>query len=74
MHVHREVLATAERAADPGQREPHPLGRQAQRARDLALVDVQPLGGDVELDPAVLVGTASPDSGPRKAWSCMPTS
>ena len=74
MHVHRQVLAAAERAADAGQREPHLVRAEPERRADLPLVDVQPLGGDVEVDAAVLGGTASPDSGPRNAWSCMPTS
>ena len=54
MHVHRQVLATAERAADTGQGEPHLLGRHRQRAADLLLVDVQPLGGDEQVDATVL--------------------
>ena len=54
VHVHREVLATTERTADAGQREPHLLGRQPESAADLLLVDVQPLGRDVEVDTAVL--------------------
>ena len=54
MDVDREVLAAAERPAHAGQREPHLLGRQAESEADLALVDVQPLGGDVQVDAAVL--------------------
>jgi hypothetical protein len=37
--VHREVLATAERAADTGKGEAHLLGWQAECAADLLLVD-----------------------------------
>ena len=54
MHVHRQVLAAAERPADTGQGQPHLLGRQAECRADLPLVDVQPLGRDVQLHAAVL--------------------
>ena len=54
MHVHGQVLAAAERAAHPGQRQPDLLRRQAERRADLPLVHVQPLGGDVQVDAAVL--------------------
>ncbi len=54
VHVHREVLAAAEGTAHPGEGEPHLRGGQAERATDLALVDVQPLGGDEEVDATVL--------------------
>ena len=54
VHLHREVLASPEGPADAGQVQPRQLGRQAQAGGDLALVHVQPLGGDVEVDPAVL--------------------
>jgi hypothetical protein len=54
VHLHRQVLAPAERAADAGHREPHLLQRQPERACRLLLVDVQPLGGEVEVDAAVL--------------------
>jgi hypothetical protein len=54
--LHGQVLAGAEGPADPGQAQPHlPLG-QAQAGGDLRLVDVQPLGCDVQVDPAVLGG------------------
>ena len=52
--LHGQVLARAERAADAGQHQPHLVFRQAQADRDLRLVHVQPLGGHVQLDPAVL--------------------
>ncbi len=54
VHVHRQVLAAAERATDPGQVQPHQVAGHAQRHADLPLVDVQPLGRDVEIDAAVL--------------------
>jgi hypothetical protein len=54
VHVHREVLAAAERAADPGQGQPHLLRRHAERQADLPLVDVQPLGRHVQVHAAVL--------------------
>ena len=54
--LHREVLAAAERAADAGEVDPHHLGRQPEAGRDLVAVDVQPLGGDVDVDAALAVG------------------
>ena len=56
MDLHGQVLAGAERAADAGQDQPHLVRRQAEAGRDLRLVHVQPLGGHVQLDPAVLGG------------------
>ncbi len=56
VHVHRQVLAPAEGAADAGQRDPDERLVEAQRVGDLAAVDVQPLGGDVEVDAAVRRG------------------
>ena len=53
VHVHGQVLAAAERAADPGQGQPDLLRRQAERRADLLLVHVQPLGRDVQVDAAV---------------------
>ena len=50
--LHREVLAPAERAADPAERQPHRLGREAEALRHLVAVDVQPLRRDVQLDAA----------------------
>lgn len=54
--LHRQVLTTAERAADTRQRHPDLVLGQAEHRRDLAQVGVQPLGGDVEVDSAVLGG------------------
>ena len=54
--LHREVLAAAEGAADPGEREPNLLGRELEALRDLAAVDVQPLRRDVEIHCPVLRG------------------
>ena len=56
MDLHGQVLARAERAADAGQHQPHLVFWQAEAGRDLRLVHVQPLGGHVQLDPAVLGG------------------
>ena len=53
VHVHRQVLTPAERTADAGQGDPHQLLVEAERVRHLAAVDVQPLGRDVQVDPAV---------------------
>ena len=56
MDLHRDVLAAAEGAADPGEVDAHPLGGKAEAGRDLSAVDVEPLGGDVDVDPAFAVG------------------
>ena len=56
MDLHGQVLAGAERAADPGQGDPHLLRRQAQARRDLVPVDVEPLGGHEQVHPAVVRG------------------
>lgn len=54
--LHRQVLASAEGAADAGQGHPHLVLGQAEHGGDLAQVGVEPLGGDVEVDAAVLAG------------------
>ena len=64
--LHREVLAPAERAAHAAQGEAHLLGRQAEARGHLVLVDVQPLGGDVEVDAALAVGHREPRLGPQE--------
>ncbi|CAM5396631.1 hypothetical protein SVIOM342S_09206 [Streptomyces violaceorubidus] len=56
MDLHRQVLASAEGAADAGQGHPHLVLGQAEHGGDLAQVGVEPLGGDVEVDAAVLAG------------------
>ena len=60
MHVHGQVLAPAERAADARELEPDPVRREPERRADLALVDVQPLGGDEEVDAAGAVRNGEP--------------
>ena len=72
MHVHRQVLAAAERAADAGQRQPHLLGRHPQRQADLPLVDVQPLRRDVEVDAAVLGRYGQPGLRPEEGLVLHP--
>ncbi len=54
--LHRDVLAAAEGTADAGERHAHLLLGQAEDGGDLPEVRVQPLGGDVEVDTAVLAG------------------
>ena len=72
--LHRQILAAAERAADPREVNPDLLLRQSETGRDLLPVDVQPLRRDIDVDPPSPSGTASPDSGPRNAWSWLPIS
>ena len=66
MDLHRDVLAPAERAADAGEREAHLVLRQGERSGDLVAVDVQPLGRDEEVDPAVLGGHREPGLRPEE--------
>jgi hypothetical protein len=54
--LHGQVLAGAEGAADPGQGDPDLLGRQVEARGELAAVDVQPLGRDIQIHPALAVG------------------
>jgi hypothetical protein len=61
--VEAQVLAGAERPAHAGEGEPHPLGLEAEAGSDLVAVDVQPLGGDEEVDAAVLGGHGQPGLG-----------
>jgi hypothetical protein len=53
--LHREVLATAERTADPREVDAHHLGRQAEARRHLVAIDVQPLRRDVDVHAAFSV-------------------
>lgn len=56
MDLHRQVLASAEGAADAGERHADLVLGQAEDGRDLAQVGVEPLGGHVQVDAAVLGG------------------
>jgi hypothetical protein len=72
VHVHGQVLAAAERAADPGQRQPDPLRRQPERGADLPLVDVQPLGRHVQVDTARAVRDGHPGLRPEECLVLHP--
>ena len=61
--LHREVLAPAERPADAGQVDAHPVRRQAEARRHLVAVDVEPLRGHVDVDAALAVGHGQPGLG-----------
>ncbi len=54
--LHRDVLAAAERAADPREMDAHAFERQPEARSDLGPVDVQPLRGHVDVDAALAVG------------------
>ena len=56
MDLHGEVLAPAEGAADAGEMDAHLLGLESEAGRDLVAIDVEPLGGDVDVDAALPVG------------------
>ena len=66
VHLHREVLAPAERAADTGEMDAHLLGLQPETRRDLVAVDVQPLRRDVDVDAAFAVGHRKSRLGPEE--------
>ena len=51
----REVLPPAERAADAGEVDTHPIGLQPEARRHLVTVDVRPLGRDVDVDASLAV-------------------
>ena len=55
MRLHRQVLPRAEGSTDAGHGEADFLLGQAENARQLVLVDVQPLRRDVEVDAALSV-------------------
>ena len=63
LHLHAQVLAGPEGTADSGQVKPDLLERERQARRHLLLVDVQPLGGDVEVDTAVFTRDREPGLG-----------
>ena len=60
MDLHVEVLARPEGAADARQMDPHLLLGEPEARRDLLPVHVEPLGGDEEVDAAVLGGNGQP--------------
>ncbi len=53
--LHGHVFPTAERAADGRIDDAHPVGRKAQRMRDLLLVFMRPLACDLHGDPARII-------------------
>lgn len=63
MDLHRKILAAAERAADAGERHPDLLLGQAEHGRHLPQVVVEPLGGHVQVDAAVLGRDREPGLG-----------
>ena len=54
LHLHAEVFTGPEGTPHAGEVQPHLFGWQCEACRDLGLVDVQPLGGDVQVDAAVI--------------------
>ena len=66
MDLHRQILPPAERAADPGEVQPHLVGLEPQARRDLVAVDVQPLGGDVDVHASFPVRDTEPGLGPEE--------
>ena len=66
VNLHRQVLTTAERTPDAAEVDADLLERQAEAGCDLGTVDVQPLGGDVDVDPALAVGHGEPRLRPEK--------
>ncbi len=58
--LHREVLATPERAADAGEVDAHLLRREIEAGRDLLAIDVEPLRRHVDVDAALAVRDRDP--------------
>src|SRR6186997_369443 len=56
MDLDRQVLTASESAAHAGEVDPHLLGVEAEARRNLVTVDVKPLRGHVDVDPALAVG------------------
>jgi hypothetical protein len=54
--LHGKVLAAAEGAPDAGEVDAHLFGLESEAGRYLVAVDVQPLGGDVDVDATLPVG------------------
>ena len=66
MDLHREVLAPAERASDPGEVDPHLLRLEPEAGRDLVAVDVNPLRRHVDVHAALAVGHGQARLGPEE--------
>ena len=66
MELHRQVLASTERAADAGEMDPDLLRPQAEARRDLITVDMEPLRRDVDVHPAFAVGNGEARLGPEE--------
>jgi hypothetical protein len=64
--LHRQVLTTAERAADPGEVDADLLLLQPEAGCDLVAVDVQPLRRDVDVDAALAVRDCEARLGPEE--------
>ena len=70
--LHAEVLATAERAADAGECEPHLIRRKSQALCYLILVYVQPLGRDVKIHAAFTIRDGHPRFGTQESLVLHP--
>ena len=66
VHLHRQILATAEGAADAREVDPHLFLLEPEAGRDLVAVDVQPLRGDVDVDTTLAVGHGKARFGPEE--------
>ena len=65
VRLHRQVFACAEGAADAGHRQSHLLLGKPKDVRELLLVDVQPLGRDVQVDAPLAIRDREPRLGPE---------
>jgi hypothetical protein len=64
--LHREVLAAAEGAADAREMDAHLLRVDVEARRHLIAIDVEPLGGDVDVDAALPVRHGEAGLGPEE--------
>ena len=55
VHLHRQILAAAERTTDAGEMDAHLRELEVEAGRDLRAVDVQPLGRHIDVDTALPV-------------------
>ncbi len=66
MDVKRDVLASSEGTADPGGMAADPIIGDTETGNNLAMVDVDPLAGDVQIETAFAIRDGQPGLGPER--------
>jgi hypothetical protein len=72
MDLHAHVLASPERPTHSGQVKADLVLRDVEAGRDLLTVHVEPLGGHVQVDPAVLGRNGQPGFRPQRGLVLHP--